>query len=98
MDPGAHAVLANFLISPLPLRLGQRSMMRLACGSMNSRSRLNVFCARWEKSHNGSSTKIMRDEIKELNNETRKFASGSFIQLANGITHYELGGNESGEV
>jgi pimeloyl-ACP methyl ester carboxylesterase len=40
----------------------------------------------------------MRDEIKELNDETRKSAGGSFIQLSNGITHYELGGNESGEV
>jgi len=40
----------------------------------------------------------MRDEIKELNNETRKLAGGSFIQLPNGMTHYELGGNESGEV
>jgi pimeloyl-ACP methyl ester carboxylesterase len=38
-----------------------------------------------------------RDEIKELNDETRKSAGGSFIQLSNGITHYELGGNESGE-
>jgi len=40
----------------------------------------------------------MRDEIKELNAETRKSASGAFIQLPNGITHYELGGNESGEL
>ena len=40
----------------------------------------------------------MRDEIKELNNETRKFAGGSFIQLANDITHYELSRNESGKV
>lgn len=40
----------------------------------------------------------MRDEIKDLNDETRKSASGSFVQLPNGITHYELGGNESGEV
>ena len=39
----------------------------------------------------------MRDETKELNEETRKSASGAFIQLPNGITHYELGGNESGE-
>ena len=40
----------------------------------------------------------MRDEIIELNDETRKSASGSFIQLSDGTTHYELGGNESGEV
>jgi pimeloyl-ACP methyl ester carboxylesterase len=40
----------------------------------------------------------MRDEIKELNSETRKMASGSFIQLSEGVTHYELGGNESSEV
>ncbi len=40
----------------------------------------------------------MRDETKELNDETRKSAGGAFIQLSNGITHYELGGNESGEV
>ena len=32
----------------------------------------------------------MRDETKELNDETRKSASGSFIQLPHGITHYEL--------
>ena len=32
----------------------------------------------------------MRDETKELNDETRKSASSSFIQLPNGITHYEL--------
>lgn len=40
----------------------------------------------------------MRDENKELNNETRRSVSGSFIQLSNGITHYEVGGNESGEI
>ena len=40
----------------------------------------------------------MRDETKELNDETRRSASGSFIQLPNGMTHYELGGNELGEV
>ncbi|MCC6299386.1 MAG: alpha/beta hydrolase [Anaerolineales bacterium] len=40
-----------------------------------------------------------RDETKELNDETRKSAeSGAFVQLSNGIAHYELGGNESGEV
>lgn len=38
-----------------------------------------------------------RDEIKELNDEARRSAGGSFAQLSNGITHYELGGNESGE-
>lgn len=38
------------------------------------------------------------DETQELNQETRKFAGGEFIQLSNGITHYELGGNESGEI
>ncbi len=38
-----------------------------------------------------------RDEIKELNDEARRFAGGSFAQLPNGMTHYELGGNESGE-
>jgi pimeloyl-ACP methyl ester carboxylesterase len=31
-----------------------------------------------------------RDEIKELNELTRKEASGSFIQLSDGFTHYEL--------
>ena len=40
----------------------------------------------------------MRDEIKELDDMARKSAGGSFVQLPNGITHYELGGNESGEV
>jgi pimeloyl-ACP methyl ester carboxylesterase len=38
-----------------------------------------------------------RDETKELNDETRRSAEGSFIQLPDGITHYELGGNENGE-
>lgn len=38
-----------------------------------------------------------REENKELNNETRGSAGGSFIQLPDGMTHYELGGNESGE-
>lgn len=40
----------------------------------------------------------MREEIKELNDETRKSAGGSFIQLPSGFTHYELGGNDSGEI
>jgi pimeloyl-ACP methyl ester carboxylesterase len=40
----------------------------------------------------------MRGETKELNDETRKSASGAFIHLSNGWTHYELGGNESGAV
>lgn len=40
----------------------------------------------------------MRDEIKDLNPETRQSTTGEFIQLSHGITHYELGGNESGEV
>jgi pimeloyl-ACP methyl ester carboxylesterase len=31
-----------------------------------------------------------RDEIKELNELTRKEVSGSFIQLSDGYTHYEL--------
>ena len=39
-----------------------------------------------------------REETKELNDETRKDADGSFIQLVDGVTHYELDGNESGEV
>ncbi len=39
-----------------------------------------------------------RDEIKELNDETRRSVEGSFIQLTHGITHYELGGNESNEI
>jgi pimeloyl-ACP methyl ester carboxylesterase len=38
-----------------------------------------------------------RGETKDLNKETRNSASGSFIQLPDGVTHYELGGNESGE-
>ncbi len=40
----------------------------------------------------------MRGETKELNDATRQSAGGSFIALTNGITHYELGGNESGDV
>jgi pimeloyl-ACP methyl ester carboxylesterase len=31
----------------------------------------------------------IRDETKELNDETRKSAGGSFIQLSKGVTHYE---------
>src|SRR5215211_2251850 len=31
-----------------------------------------------------------RDEIHELNETTRKEASGSFVQLSDGFTHYEL--------
>ena len=38
-----------------------------------------------------------REETKELNDETRRSAAGSFIQLADGVTHYELSGNESGD-
>jgi pimeloyl-ACP methyl ester carboxylesterase len=36
------------------------------------------------------------DEIKELDEAARKQAGGSFIALADGITHYELGGPENG--
>ncbi len=36
-----------------------------------------------------------RDEIKELNVETRASADGSFIQLPNGVTHYELSNPEN---
>jgi pimeloyl-ACP methyl ester carboxylesterase len=39
----------------------------------------------------------MRAETKELNDETRRSAGGSFAQLRNGVTHFEIGGNESGE-
>lgn len=35
------------------------------------------------------------DEIKELNETTRKEATGSFIKLSAGITHYELGGDQN---
>jgi pimeloyl-ACP methyl ester carboxylesterase len=36
-----------------------------------------------------------RDETKELNELTRKEASGSFIQLPDGVTHYELSNPEA---
>jgi pimeloyl-ACP methyl ester carboxylesterase len=36
-----------------------------------------------------------RDETKELNELTRKEASGSFVQLSNGFTHYELGNHKT---
>ncbi len=39
-----------------------------------------------------------RDEIKELNEHTRQQAEGSFIQLTSGVTHYEAGGNPTGDV
>jgi pimeloyl-ACP methyl ester carboxylesterase len=38
-----------------------------------------------------------QDEIKELSDATRQNAEGSFIQLPDGITHYELGGVENGK-
>lgn len=38
-----------------------------------------------------------RGETKELNDEVRRSADGSFIQLSDGITHYELGGTETGK-
>ena len=37
------------------------------------------------------------DETKELNDVTRKEASGSFITLADGVTHYELSGPANGK-
>jgi pimeloyl-ACP methyl ester carboxylesterase len=36
-----------------------------------------------------------RDETKELNELTRKEASGAFVQLSDGFTHYELGNPEA---
>lgn len=39
----------------------------------------------------------MRGETKELNDAARSSVSGSFVQLPDGITHYELGGNDLGE-
>lgn len=36
------------------------------------------------------------DEIKEINELTRKDMSGSFIVLGDGVTHYELGGDDKG--
>ena len=36
-------------------------------------------------------------ETKELNESTRKETDGSFITLADGVTHYELGGTENGK-
>jgi pimeloyl-ACP methyl ester carboxylesterase len=40
----------------------------------------------------------VRNETHEMNADARKIAGGSFITLSNGITHYEIGGNESGEI
>lgn len=40
----------------------------------------------------------VRNETKELNADARHSAGGSFIQLPGGITHYEAGGNESGDI
>lgn len=39
-----------------------------------------------------------RGEIKRLNDEARQSSEGSFVRLSSGTTHYELGGNESGEI
>jgi pimeloyl-ACP methyl ester carboxylesterase len=38
-----------------------------------------------------------RGETKELNELTRQSASGSFVALSDGMTHYELRGNESAD-
>ncbi len=38
-----------------------------------------------------------RGEIKDLNDATRASLPGSFIRLGDGVTHYELGGPESGQ-
>src|SRR5512142_1651487 len=38
-----------------------------------------------------------RDETRELNELTRQEASGSFIQLSDGFTHYELSNAEAGQ-
>ncbi|MFN8382050.1 MAG: alpha/beta hydrolase [Anaerolineales bacterium] len=37
------------------------------------------------------------DETKELNENTRRAATGSFIALSDGTTHYELGGPKDGK-
>jgi pimeloyl-ACP methyl ester carboxylesterase len=39
-----------------------------------------------------------RDETRELNELTRREASGSFIQLSDGFTHYELGNPQANEI
>lgn|GEM_PF-6465052 len=36
------------------------------------------------------------DETKELNEATRKLLGGSFIELPDGVTHYQLSGPENG--
>lgn len=38
------------------------------------------------------------DEIKELNESIRKEVDGSFVQLSDGVTYYQLGGDTSGDV
>ena len=38
-----------------------------------------------------------RGETRELNDDVRRSANGSFIPLPDGITHYEIGGPESGK-
>ncbi|MBI2758141.1 MAG: alpha/beta fold hydrolase [Chloroflexi bacterium] len=38
-----------------------------------------------------------RDETKELNDAVRASLSDAFVRLANDVTHYELGGPESGQ-
>jgi len=37
---------------------------------------------------------FFRDETKELNDDTRREATGSFIQLTDGVTHYELSNSQ----
>jgi len=37
---------------------------------------------------------FFRDETKELNEDTRREATGSFVQLTDGVTHYELSNSQ----
>ena len=39
---------------------------------------------------------FFRDETKELNEDTRREATGSFVQLTDGVTHYELSNSQQG--
>lgn len=63
---------------------------------MNSHSRPNVCCGPLERSNNLLEMNFPYiHETKELNESTRKELPGAFIPLTDGMTHYELSGDES---
>src|SRR5688572_25671952 len=103
MAHGVHVEWAKYPCFLLLLPLLQQFMMPPESGSVNSHSPRNVFYGRWAKYNklpgDGlSPSHIMPfpclDEIKEINEFTRKDMNGLFVSLGDGVTHYELNGDE----